>query len=246
MYTTNKIVYVSPSFSGFDFGASFEPNFSTAAAGAGISTYTSTPAQTTVRRNMFDNVGRYKGSFGPAAVVLEAGYMGSGVVANSAATTTTAKAKGLSVVDAGATVTFGGLQIGGHYTGGAMNNNYAPLLQGQKNGTNFVGGVSYTMGSVIVGVQYVNELNAGKALTSGGAVLNSATAKVGGSSMLHEVGFGVGGTWDYAPGALVYVSALYGTRHQTGIDLINGNTTSSKFNNSTIARALQIGNVFNF
>ncbi len=237
-YTTSKIVYVSPSFNGFDFGATFEPNDSTAQAGAGTSTITSTPGQNTVRRNMFDVVARYKGSFGPAAVVLEAGYIGSGVVANSTATTTTAKAKGLSVVDAGATVTFGGLQFGGHYTGGAMNNNNNPLLQGQKNGTNFVGGVSYTMGTVIVGVQYINELNAGRANTTAGAVTN-------GGQMLHEIGYGVGGTWDYAPGALAYVSALYGTRHQAGVDILNG-VAGSKFNNSTTARSLQIGNVFNF
>ena len=240
IYDGSRLVYLSPAFGAFDFGASFEPNYSTGASGAGISSYSTTPAQTTVRRNMFDVAGRYKGSFGSTAVVLEGGYMGSGVVNNSLAASTTAKAKGLSVIDAGVKVDFSGITIGAHYTGGAMNNNYAPLLSGQKNGTNFAGGVAYTMGTVIVGVQYINELNAGKAATNaGGAVTNTG-------SMLHEIGFGVGGTWDYAPGALAYVSALYGTRHQSGIDLLNGNATNSKFNNSTIARVLQVGNVVNF
>lgn len=240
IYDAARVVYLSPAFGPFDFGFSYEPNYSTGGAGAGISTYSSTPAQTTVRRNMYDIGARYKGSFGSTAVVLEGGYMGSGVIANSLASATTAKAKGLSVFDVGATISNSGFTLGGHFTGGAMNNNYAPLLSGQKNGTNFVGGLTYTVGTVIVGFQYINELNAGKAATnSAGQVTNTG-------SMLHEVGFGVGGTWDYAPGALAYVSALYGTRHQTGIDLLNSNATNSKYNNSTVARVLQIGNVFNF
>ncbi len=237
-YTTSKIVYLSPKFAGFDFGATFEPNDSTGQAGAGVSTYISTPGAAPTRRNEFEAVGRYQGSFGPVAAAFELGYIGSGVVANSTALPTASKAKGLNVLDAGMTINMAGFSVGGHYLGGEINNNTNPILKGQRHAQDFILGASYTFGTVIVGVQYMNLLNGGTAVTGTNGVVSN------GGNALHETGVVVGGTWDYAPGALVYVSSLYGQRHQSGIDLLNGG--ASRFNNSTIARSLQIGNVFNF
>jgi hypothetical protein len=248
MYRTEKLTYLSPSIMGFEFGATFEPNQNTSGtaqcaqattAAPGCPDIASTITQTVQRKNTFDVDARYKGSFGPVAVVGQLGYLGSGVVAYSGLTPV-AKAKGLSVIDAGATVTVAGLTVGGHYTGGAVNNSDAPLRTGQKDGNSFILGASYTIGTVVVGANYINEQNAGAAyVNAAGSVTNSG-------SMLHEVGIGVGGSWDYAPGAAAFVSGIWGTRHQAGVDLLNGSTATTKFNNSTRAEALVIGNRFNF
>jgi hypothetical protein len=208
-------------------------------AAPGCPDITSTSTQTLQRRNLYDAVARYKGSFGPVAVVGTVGYIGSGVVAYSGLTPV-AKAKDLSVLDAGATVTFANVTVGGHYTGGAMNNSNAPIRSGQKDGENFLLGASYTIGTVVVGFQYINELNAGTGYSNGAGQITN------GNNLLHEVGVGVGGSWDYAPGAAAFVSGLWGTRHQAGVDLLNGSSSNTKFNNNTRAEALVIGNRFQF
>ena len=246
-YRTEKLTYLSPSIMGFDFGATFEPNQNTSGtaqcaqatnAAPGCPDVASTVTQTIQRKNTFDVVGRYKGSFGPVAVVGTLGYIGSGVVGYGGVAPIAA-AKGLSVFDAGATVTVAGLTVGGHYTGGAINNSDAPIRTGQKDGNNFILGASYTIGTIVVGANYINEQNAGTGYVTNGAITN-------GSNMLHEVGVGVGGSWDYAPGAAAFVSGIWGTRHQAGVDLLNGSSSTTKFNNNTRAEALVIGNRFQF
>jgi len=234
-YTQNKIAYISPKFSGFDFGASFEPVWNTAVsqcsqAGAGSTcSYNSTVAGGAQRRkNTFDVGARYTGSFGGTAVVLEGGYWGSGVVGNS----TGAQAySGLSVIDLGAKVVFGQLQLGANWTYGTENG-YQPSIKGTAKTNAFIGGAEYTMGTVIVGFHYINEI------VPGGYV--AATPKNG----EHEIGFAAGAAWDYAPGAIAYGTFIWGQKHQSGFDLLNG--SAGKYNNSTRAVALAIGNRFAF
>jgi hypothetical protein len=234
-YTVNRIVYISPKFSGFDFGASFEPSYSTGAAGAnsnsqavaGSSVLTSAPGGADTRKNTFDVAARYTGSFGPVSTVIEGGYWGSGVVGNSTGATAY---KGLSVGDVGAKFVIGGLEVGAHYDFGTVAN-YQPLKTGARKESAFIGGAEYTIGQGIVGVQYINSI------TAGGA----STQTAGG---LHEVGVAFGGSYAYAPGAEAYVSILYGERHQAGVDLLNG--VAGAFNNKTTARAIGIGNRFDF
>jgi hypothetical protein len=253
-YKTEKLTYLSPSFAGFDFGLTFEPNVDgsglgncgQASATLGSSTgcpNIATTAQgtvvaTTQRKNLVDGALRYKGSFGPVAVVATGIYMVSGAVGDSTALSTTAKAKGLSVYNFGATATVAGLTFGGTYTGGTMNNNFSLIRSGEKKSNNFILGASYTIGTVVVGANYINELSAGN------AIFNTNGSIANGNNLLHEIGISVGGSWDYAPGAALFVTGIYGTRHQAGFDLQNA--VAGKFNNSTRADALTIGNRFNF
>jgi predicted porin len=245
-YTVNRLVYISPKFSGFDFGASFEPEYSTGLQGAnftnqagattgvggGLTTtgLTSTPGGQQVRKNTFDVAARYTGSFGPVATVLEGGYWGSGVVGNSSGPQLY---KGISLVDMGARFNIGPLEIGAHYDFGTVNGaGYQPMRSGTHTENALVGGAEYTIGSGIVGIQYINSITAGTYV---------AAHPHGG---LHEQAVAFGGSYAYAPGAEAYVSILYGVRHQAGADLLNGGT--SAYNNSTTARAIGIGNRFDF
>ncbi len=235
-YVNNKFVYLSPSFAGLEAGVSFEPTQSTndtncaQAASTGCPTQTSIPGGGSIRRNTVEVAARYKGSFGPAATNLEVGYIGSGKVNNSAATAATALYHGLSVFDAGATVTAYGFTVGGHYIGGQMNSNYGLLRSGQRQLQAFLAGGQYAFSTFTVGANYTNALS--------GGVYNVSGAQ----HPLHETSIGTGGAWDWAPGSTAYVSAVYMTRHQVGTDLLNGVTGA--YNNNTQARFIVVGNVF--
>jgi hypothetical protein len=239
-YTTNKVVYVSPKFAGFDFAASFEPFYSTGGAaqcnqaGAVVNTASncsqlaSTPGGVDRRRNTYDVAARYTGSFGPVAAIVEGGYWGSGVVNNSSGPNLY---KGLDSYDAGVQVSAYGFLVGAHYDGGAINSGYQPIHTGGKKEQAFVGGAQYTVGTITGGVQLIDDISSG--------TFNPSTKYQPG---LHETGFVLGGAWDYASGATAYASVLYGQRHQSGIDLLNG--VPGAYNNSTTARVFAIGNVF--
>ena len=245
-YAINRLVYISPKFAGFDFGVSFEPSYSTGAQGAnsfsqagatsgvggGLSSsiLASTPGGQAIRRNTFDVAARYSGSFGPVAAVLEGGYWGSGVVNNSTGPTIY---KGLSVVDLGAKLVMGQLELGAHYDFGTISGStFQPLRSGNHKEQAFVGGAQYTIGHGILGIQYINSITGG----------TYVAAHPGGG--LHEQGVAFGGSYAYAPGAEAYVSVLYGVRHQSGADLLNG--VAGANNNSTQARAIGLGNRFDF
>jgi len=226
-YMTNKVVYQSPSFAGFDVGFSFEPNSN---AGNGSCATAGCTDATTVanglgaigtRKNALEAVARYKGSFGPAAVAAEVGTWQGGVVGGTGAVAGGYKA--LSALDAGATVTVGGLTVGGHYLGGAIGNGDQLIAKAQKNSQFGEVLASYTMGDLVVGGAVLNELS---------YVSTAAT------HTMHEIGYQVGGTYTFAPGAAVFVSGVYGTRNsQTAI-------TGTAYH--TQIRELALGTVFNF
>ena len=106
LYTTNKVVYVTPQFYGFDGGVDFEPSTATVggdasncppgpgigqtftatggAAAAGCNQLTSTSTGDVARRrNTYDALLRYRGTFGPVGIAATASYTGSGRVQDS-------------------------------------------------------------------------------------------------------------------------------------------------------------------
>ncbi len=242
-YTTNKLVYISPAFAGFTIGGSYEPSQSAGEAaitsGGSLNPTSASLANGTnltgMRRNTVDVAAQYKGSIGPAALSAFVGYVHAGHVDDSTATAATAQYRDLSVVATGARLTIGQFSMGGNFNTGSLdgNGNGGLLRQGQRNGQNIVAGAQYIMGPVIVGFQYLNE-NTGGFYSS-----NSLYTK----SQLHDTGIVVGGAWDYAPGATMYVSALYDQRHQFGYNFV-ANATNSSVGNSVQGRAIQIGNTF--
>jgi len=235
-YVYNKITYLTPAFAGFKGGISYEPNTTTNDNGTNANqasgesnTLSSGLTHTANRRNTFEAAVTYGGSFGPAAISAEGGYVGSGVVANSGNFFgNEPKAKGLGMWDAGLNITYMGFTVGGHAAGGQVGTNYALLRSGQKNNESFLIGANYQIGTVIFGGHYLNQLSAGS------FNVNNTT--------LHEIGGAAGAAWDWAPGSTAYVSAVYIDRKQNGIDLLNGG--AGTYNNNVVGRYLMVGNVF--
>ena len=151
-YTTNKAVYLSPQILGFDLGASYEPSTAnvsgsdncnvpgaafTTSYGQATTSYcdrassTTSNAESARRRNTFDLLLRYRGTFGPVGLAATAAYItGSHVGYNGgvpftnnplAPTGATYGYQGQNVGDFGAAVTLGGFSVGGHYSTGRFN-----------------------------------------------------------------------------------------------------------------------------
>ena len=231
-YTTNKVVYLSPQIFGFDLGASYEPstanlsgsvNCSISAPGCDNLTSTPNLAETARRRNTFDVLLRYRGSFGPVGIAATGAYItGSHVQFNDINRTGTTNNplaaggarynyEGLNIGDFGAAVTIAGLSFGGHYTFGRFNGNVAnPVPSGIQDTNAWLAGASYTFGPAIVGASYFVADSAGD--------LTNAFYGRG----RKDQGVAVGGTYSVAPGIAVFVSGLWGQRKQNGYDFVTG------------------------
>ena len=275
MYSTTKVVYLSPQFYGVDFGLSYEP--STAAIGGdngagcnpspqfgsttlGGAQSVATPgcddlASTSTadyarRRNTYEALVRYRGTVGPVGLAAEASYDGSGRVQDTGGHQ---KLEDLSYFDMGATATFAGFSVGGNYqvgrytvlggggAGGLVN-------RGQPDASAFITGATYTLGPVIVGVQYLREFYEGDRQTatnrnqSTGAVTGLAAGQVLGGQRMDQ-GFAAGGTYSLAPGVSLYLSYAWAQSRQNGFNLLSGASNNAN-NNKLTQSIIAVGTAF--
>jgi hypothetical protein len=252
-YSTSKIVYLSPKFFNLvDFGVSWEPNTGTVgyaqcngttAVGTGCDAASSTSVlgETARRTNTIDAAVRIRTAVGPVGLAGTVGYIGSSHVAYNGAPVAAAQFQGLSVLDVGAQLTYGGLAVGGHFTGGKINGQWQLSPQGADNSIAWIAGASYAVGPVIFGASYFN-------YQSPGSKTNFTPAVVGNRS---EYGIAAGGTLTLAPGAYVFLSYVYGARHQSGVDFISGAVSNAntglgfvRTNNNVTSQGIQLGTQF--
>jgi hypothetical protein len=236
----NKVVYVSPQFSGFDFGVSFEPNNYGNEYGKPDTRATSVDPSTVLgatqfglRVNTVDGSARYQGTFGSFGVKANiAGSYGGSVTSTNAAFQ---NYQNYSLVGGGVSVTYGGLELDAHADGGKYGPGLTNLEQGKGGTTAWIAGASYTIGPVIFGASYEG--------------LDSGYTETATSGAMHGYGIAAGGTYTLAPGASVFLEYLYGHQNAGGYDLVNGapnNTTTSPngTHNNVQAQAFGIGTAF--
>ena len=235
-YGTSKIIYVSPQYHGFDFGISYEPtqtssgevNCASATLSGATCPRASTiagPASAEHRRNMVDAVGRYMGAFGEVGVAATAGIMHAGHVKNLSA-----PASDPTGVEVGLRLAYRGFAIGGNLLTGNFNGSFVPLPKGGHHETAWVAGASYATGPFIVGAQVLS--------TEYQGVMDPGLGET------REFGVAVGGTFDWAPGSAVYLSMVYGQRHQHGYDFATEKPGAAS--NNTRAMGFMLGNQFNW
>jgi hypothetical protein len=252
---------VSPKFFNLvDFGVAFEPNTGTvgysqcngttaapsaangySGTGCDAASSTSVTGENARRRNTIDAALRVRTAVGPVGLAGTVGYIGSANVANNATPPAALQYQGLSVLDVGAQITVGGLAVGGHFTGGKINGSWQLSPQGADNSIAWIGGASYAVGPLIFGASYFNYM-------SPGAKSNLTPAVVGNRT---EYGIAAGSTLTLAPGAYVFLSYIYGARHQSGVDFISGTVSDAnsgagfvKTNNNVQSQAIEIGTQF--
>ncbi|MBU6500071.1 MAG: porin, partial [Rhodospirillales bacterium] len=166
LYSANKVVYLSPSFAGFDFGVSFAPN-----TGSFVATACNSAAQggcdrqsTSLlgsdagrRENMVEAQARYQGTFGGVGIAAAGGFIGSGIVKDYAPGATQFQNESLG--NFGATLSYAGFTVGGHMVAGKANNGFAPLAKGQKGTIAWLVGAQYQTGPYTVGFHYFDALS---------------------------------------------------------------------------------------
>ena len=257
-YSTDKAVYLSPQFYGFDGGVSFEPSTSavgldnsgcggpgtfgtafatssgpaTAAPGCDDLASTST-ADYSRRKDTYEALGRYRGTFGPIGVVGTAAYIGSGRVQDSGVVGSTIDPKrvqleDLSVGDFGASVTYGGLQVGGHYEFGRFNipGGGGPsglLTKGQPNSAAYTVTASYTIGPVIFGAAFLEDWYQGNQQSATNASSTGVSLLVPGGvtgGQRRDMGVSAGGTYSLSPGVALYLSYIFTESRQRGYNFV--------------------------
>ena len=224
LYTTRRCYLCG--FAGFDFGAWFQPNTGNMSgsfncggfAGVGCDTLSSTGSgDMSRRRNTFDGVLRWRGSFGIVGIALTGGGIASGRVQNSDTQPFPPgvfNRNGLAVGDVGAQITIGGLALQAHGTAGTFNPsglmwNTLPL-KGEGRGVAWTAGASYTMGPLVFGARYFNDTGAGNQTPT-----NAITDQVGERT---DWGIAAGATYSVTPGFGFFASYIYGQVKQNGWD----------------------------
>lgn len=235
LYTSNKIVYVSPSFSGFQFGVDFEPNtanlYNDSGCGATYLTCNRLSSQGLVlnnpRRRDTATVGvKYTGTFGGVGIDASATYIGSSVVHNT--TPGALQYNGLSVGSGGLTASYAGFTVGGHVAGGDVNGDFSLKPDGGRKELGWMVGAQYETGPFVVGASYFQSQFAGNWFAGG---------PVGRTE--NDTGVAAGATYTVAPGFDLFLSYLYGTKHQANWNFATG--TPGVGSNSTHGQAFALG-----
>lgn len=276
LYTTTKVVYLSPQFLKMvDFGVSWSPGTgnvggnggpgncpygvtysagvngaltSGAALGCDAASASTNASEAGRPTNTVDAVARLRTAVGPLGVAWTIGGFGSGHVTYDGQNygqpggpgTQVTKYNGFAVLDSGLQLTYGGFEVGGHLVYGRYNAGWSLQPNGGRNGFAGLIGASYTMGSNVVGFHLFTSESDGS-WNQGNAAYHVGTSRT-------ENGLAIGDTFTVAPGAYLMLSYLYGTRHQVGVDLLSGATSSSSgfvsTNNNTRAQGIWVGSMF--
>ncbi|MCB8875577.1 porin [Acidisoma silvae] len=224
---SDKIVYLSPTISGFQLALGFTPN-QTASNYAPAVTSSATPISGGMPRNMLDIGGQYTGKFGPLGVQVGLDYTTAGQVANTGDPEGVTGYKNMSIFTGGATVTYGGLTIGGNAVTGAFNMADGFTFQLEPDGgskaTGFLAGAQYTMGPVVFGGSFFRFNQTGDLPggidTGSGATITSAGLTTG---QQQNDGVAAGLTYTLVPGVNLFADYLYGIRQQGGYNFETGN-----------------------
>jgi outer membrane protein OmpU len=232
--STDKIVYLSPTFSGFQIGVGFTPN-QTAENFADAPTSVTTPIIGGQPRNMIDIGAQYTKTFGPVGVQLGVDWRTAGSVAftgDPTAFTTPTAFHDLNMIGGGATITVAGLTVGGSTYDGSYNLGDGDTLQLEPDGGStaiaWMAGAQYTTGPLVVGASYFRTTETGDlpgGIDAGsGATITSAGLTTG---QQQNDGVAAGATYTLVPGVSLFVDYLYGVREQGGFDFASGDAGTS-------------------
>ena len=236
-YGAAKIVYLTPSFFGFDFGLEYAPSqYNGYAIGAGANPLSygcasgplggdacvnasATAGGEAAYTNFVEVGGRYQHTWGPVAILGYATYTHSGVVQNSTGMT---NFNGLDFFQIGTNVTVAGISVFGNLLHGTVNGDYGVNAVGAVPSTGFGTGVKYSYGPYTIGALYSQLDDQGAAFKPSGANF-FATQR-------HAWVFAAAATYSPAPGLTFYLDYDYGQQHQGDFNFATGSAGSTAYN----------------
>ncbi len=218
-----KIIYLSPQFFGFDFGASFAFNYnegedtgcsSNQSSGWCDTSYAFTGASNfgvaaagpnmSVRRNEYQGALRWRGSLAGVGLSVTGGYVGSGAAKElSPLNVQRAVFQPLGVWQVGAQASAYGLTVGAQYEHGTSNFFWGNPMKGDRPMDQIFAGASYTVGPFTIGGNYVMQTVEGASRTTfsyNTAGVLTSTPSPGGAGLMRRLGYGVGANYRLAPG----------------------------------------------
>lgn len=239
---SSKIIYMSPQFFGFDFGASFAPNYNggedTGCPNNGTSgfcdrSYAFTGASAigipaaipdyAVRRNEYQLAARWRGNLAGVGLAATAGYIGSTAVRElHPVTATQARVfNNLNIWQVGAQASYMGFTVGAAYMWGDFNWFYGNVLRGGRSAEQLTAGIQYSAGPFTLGGNlFTGNFEGAQATgfspnTAGGftAVTNAANR-----ARERRWGYGVGANYRLAPGMDLLAEYTYFSRREQGQD----------------------------
>jgi hypothetical protein len=222
VYGTDKVVYVSPAFSGFSAVVGFEPNSngikegydSDTSASSTSANLSSSPTPGDIgkrRKNTIDAGVQYLDTI-DGFKIKAAGQIlhGSSLSYTGARATLTAAPYGgydsLNVYQFGAQATFAGLTLGANIKGGQVVDGYGFKPKGGRDALGYIIGASYVFGPYVVGGSFFDQQSSG-AYVPGGKVI---------ARTLTEYGFATGANYVISPNLSLFTQYMYGHRHQPG------------------------------
>lgn len=236
-----KIIYLSPQFFGFDFGASYAFNYNEGedtgcstnqSSGYCDSAYAFTGASTVgiaaagpnfaVRRNEYQGAVRWRGSLAGVGLAITGGYVGAGAARElSPLNVQRAVFQPLGVWQVGAQASAYGLTVGAQYEYGTSNFFWGNPMKGDRPMNQLFAGASYTAGPFTIGGNYVFQTVEGASRTSYGYVNNVLVTapNPGGAGLMRRLGWAVGGNYRLAPGLDLVAELSSYTVAERGRDL---------------------------
>jgi hypothetical protein len=174
----SKIIYMTPQWAGFDFGASYAPNANigedvgcpnnansgycdrayafTGARNFGI--YAAGPEQA-ARRNEWQLAARWRGNVGGVGIAGTVGYIGAGAARDMTTMGQQARVfNNMNIWQAGLQASYAGFTVGAAYTYGDYNFFWGNTLRGDRPAEQLVVGGQYVVGPVTVGANFVTGL----------------------------------------------------------------------------------------
>jgi hypothetical protein len=220
-YAAQKIIYLTPNFSGFRAGVSFAPSTASSQTGEGVANGGPGGARTSVVntafaagagdfnrfRNQIQVGANYTNTFGGVGVSAHVGYITSGAIKSSipGAVGAPTSARGQSIVAAGLQASMSGFTVGGYMNTGTFNGNGNLSVAGHKTSTVWSVGAAYETGPWTVGAHYIS------ASTNG--AFDAARAQ------RFDTGVGFGVTYAWAPGMRAMLEGVVGSAKERGQNL---------------------------
>jgi len=227
-YDNTKIVYLSPQYYGFDFGAQYAPNMGNTyqMTGAGVGCNQAGPNCIAVTSGndatrWYNQVAfglRFQQTFGAVDFKAYGYYQTAGkeslttsayVSPSPTANPLNLRYDNLSFYKFGTAITAMNTTFAFDYIGGAINGQLQMRPSGGVNMNAFVTGITYANGPITLGIEYGN-------------VQSQGAPGLTGLSQRNEQEFAVGGVYRVAPGLALAGEYMYTFRHQGGFNFNTG------------------------